>query len=112
MKRVKKKKVELNKEVHRIRDDLIQTGRSKNVSVVSTGHQLMDYKKTRNLLTEAHAVVFYPTCGAYHIERYLKTYAGLSREMIKKILALKSRWIYFHKNFPQYIISQHKAFLV
>lgn len=109
----KDKLLDLNKEVHRIRDNLIETGRSKGVSVISTGHQLMDYKKTRNLLNEAQGIVFFPkSSGPYHIERLLKVYCGLKHDVIKKIMNLDSRWIYINKNYPMYIISEHKAFLI
>ena len=103
----------INKEVHRIRDDLLEVGRHDNVSVLSTGHQLMDYKRTRNLLNEASAVTFFPKSGSqYHITRFLKVYCGIPTEGIKKILALPSRWVTIYKTYPMYVLHQRGAFLL
>lgn len=103
---------EINKEVHRIRDTLLETGRHKNISVVCTGHQLMDYKKTRTVLNEATGVVFFPKAGSqYHITRFLKVYCGFSSDQIKKILSLNSRWIFVNKSYPNYVLYQHGAII-
>lgn len=104
---------DLNKEIHRIRDDLLEVGRHHNISVISTSHMLMDYKKTRNLLNEASAVVFFPkTSSKYHINRYLKVYGGLSAKEIEKIMSLNSRWVYHRKNVPQLIMYEKGCFLL
>lgn len=103
---------DINVEVHRIRDNLLETGRHKNISVVSTGHQLMDYKKTRTILNEATGVVFFPKSGSqYHITRFLKVYCGFSPPQIKKILSLNSRWIFVNKSYPNYVLYQHGAII-
>lgn len=104
---------ELNKEVHRIRDDLLEVGRHHNISVISTSHMLMNYKQTRNLLNEASAVVFFPkTSSKYHINRYLKVYGGMSNKEIEKIMSLNSRWVYHRKNVPQLIMYEKGCFLL
>ena len=104
---------EINKEVHRVRDDLLEVGRHDNISVISTGHQLMDYKKTRNLLNEASAITMFPKSGSqYHITRFLKTYCGLNTSQTKKILDLPSRWVTIYKNYPNYVLYSTGAILL
>ncbi len=104
---------DINKEVHRLRDDLLETGRHENVSVISTGHQLMDYKKTRNLLNEATAVTVFPKSGSgYHIARFLKVYCGMDKKNIQKIMNLPSRWVTIYKSYPIYVLHEKGAILI
>jgi hypothetical protein len=104
---------DINKEVHRIRDDLLETGRHETVSVISTSHLIMNYNKTRNILNEASAVTFYPrSSGTYHIKRFLKVYAGLDNKMIEKVMNYPSRWITLYKNYPMYILHEKGALLL
>jgi hypothetical protein len=99
--------------VQKLRDDLLETGRHEDVTVVSTSHQVMNYKKTRTLLNEASAVVLFPKSGsAYHIGRYLKTYAGFDKDMCKKIMGLPSRWFMHYRMAPQFILHEHGAMLL
>src|SRR5208282_2964244 len=63
--------------VEKLRDDMLQIGRHNEIYLLCTSHQLMNYKSSRTLLNESTAVVFFPKSGSqYHIQRYLKVYAG------------------------------------
>jgi hypothetical protein len=97
--------------VQKLRDDLLETGRHEKVTVISTSHQLMNYKKTRTLLNEASCVTFFPGSGTYHIIEYLKRYGGLPKKVIDKILGLKSRWITHHRGHPQCFVHERGAFM-
>jgi hypothetical protein len=104
---------DINKEVHRLRDDLLETGRHDKIFVISTGHQLMDYKKTRTLLNEASAVTFFPYSGSkYHIKRFLKVYCGLDNKTIDKIISLPSRWVTIYKRYPMYVLHEKGCLLL
>jgi len=103
----------INEAVHKLRDDLLETGRHQKISTISTGHQLMDYKKTRTLLNEASFVTFFPQSGSsYHIRRFLKIYCGLDNKNIEKIMALPSRWVTIYKVYPMYVISEKNCYLI
>lgn len=102
----------LCEKVYKIRDDLSECGRHKNISICSTSHMISDYKKTRNILNESSAVVFFKGGTKYHIIRFLKTHAGLNKNEIEKILNLPSRWIYYHKSYPNYILYEKGAYLL
>ena len=98
--------------VQKLRDDLLETGRHENVTVISTSHQIMNYKKTRTLLNEASSVTVFPASGsAYHIQRYLKEYAGCSPAMIKKLMALPTRWLTHVRTAPQYFLHEKGAIM-
>ena len=103
----------LNEAVRSLRDDLLETGRSYNIYMCNTSHQLMNYKHTRTLLNESTAVTFFPKSGSsYHIKRFLKEYCGLEKKQIQKILELPSRWVTINKVYPCFILYEKGAFLL
>ena len=106
---IQDKKVEKN--LRSLNNDLITAGRKYNIHILTIQHQLMDYKNTRNIINEATRVVFYNSGSKYHITRYLKVYAGLEPAIIKKILALKSRWTMISMDIPTYILHEHGIFI-
>lgn len=92
--------------------DLINNGRKYGISVVTLAHQLMEYKRTRGQLNEANRVVFFPQGSAYHNQRFLKVYAGLNAEWIKKILAERSRWICLDLRLPQSYVTENSVVII
>jgi len=104
----------LNDALKLLNNDLITNGRKYGIHVLTLAHQLLDYQKTRNLLNEANKVVFFNNGSSYHINRYLKTYAGLAPDEIADLLRTVkgSRWTMFHTGNPTYILHQHGASIV
>ena len=100
------------KALYDLREDLMQTGRHENVYVVTTSHQLMEYKKTRNIISESMATTFFLNSGGdYHIRRFLTTYCSLNKEQINRLLNLKSRWVTVYTRAPNYVLSEHEVYL-
>lgn len=96
-----------------LQNDILETGRHKNIYVCSTNHQLSNYKQTRTLLNESHNITFFPSSGAtYYIKEFLKKYMGLSKEQIDKIFNLKSRWVTIHRNYPMYVIYERGIYML
>lgn len=95
-----------------LQNDLIANGRKHGIWTVNLNHQLTDYSRTRHLLNEASRVVFFPGGTTYHISRYLKVYAGLSPLQIKRVLAVKSRWVCLGLGTPMYVLSEHELFIL
>ena len=99
--------------IHKLRDKLLEEARSKRVSVCTVSHQITNYKNSRISLNEADYVIFFPKSGArYQVNYYLKNYAGLDKEQIKKVFELPSRWACLKKKYPLAIIHQSGAFLL
>lgn len=99
--------------VQKLRDDCMEIGRHDGVTVCATSHLLMNYKITRGMINEAQTVTFYPRSGStYQIMNFLKSYAGLSKDQIDKILLLPSRWVTIHKNYPCYVLHEKGAYLI
>lgn len=112
-KRKKKMKVDMSLVVQKIRDDLLETGRKKQVSVVCTSHQMTNYNKTKIMLTECHAVTFFPQTGLCKIiTRFLKDYCNFNKEQIKKIFSLPSRYVTVYRTFPIYVLHEKGVYLV
>lgn len=104
---------ELREYVQYLRDDLLETGRHEKVTMLCTSHLLMDYKKTRTLLNESTSVTFFPKSGTtYHIIRFLKTYCGLNKKQVERILSLPSRWITISKVAPMWILYNQGCYLL
>jgi hypothetical protein len=78
-----------------------------------TSHLMSNYRETRRVLNEATTVVFFPRSGSTHqIKKFLTTYAGLEKDMIKKILKLPSRWVALYKTYPMFILHERGAFML
>ena len=93
-------------------NDLNCNGRHHNISVIVTLHILMNYQKTKSLLSDISGALLFLTGSKYAITRYLKQYAGLDADQIKRITSLKSRWFYVSLTVPQYVISEYSAFII
>ncbi len=101
------------KVIQRLQDMLLQTGRHTNVKMVITSHLITDMTKTRKVLNEATAVVLYPRAGDSHnIERYLHNYMGLKKDIVERILAMKSRWVLISKQYPMFALSPSEIFII
>lgn len=103
----------LLEELRRIRDSVLEIGRHKNCYILSTAHNMTNSKATKMSLLESANVGFFPKMGdSYHINRYLKEYGGLSKDQIKKIYSLPSRWVIHHKRAPNYIMYEKGIYLL
>ncbi len=99
--------------VANLRDQCLSEGRHHNICTLCTNHQITDYKKTRNMLAESEYITFFPQSGGTNnIQRLLKTYIGLSKEEIEKIMALPSRWVTIFNRYPLACISENSVFLL
>ena len=106
----------LNKSIVRtlrsFRDDVLEVGRHFNISCISTSHIITNFHATRTLINEAQAVVVFPKGGSFgQIRGFLDRYMGFDKELIEIIRTLPTRWLYIHKEYPQYIIHEKGAIL-
>ena len=103
----------VNEAILKLENSIYQVGRHHKLSVIKTSHLGSDYKRTRVVLTESHYIVVYPSSGSFQQIKYvLSHYMGMSNDDIKKIKSLKSRWVLASKHFPQYVLSEHEAYLL
>ena len=102
----------IRKTVCSLRDECLEIGRHYNIRLLCTSHILSNWSATRRLLNESTSVTVFPRGGGgtYHIKNYLKTYAGMNSEQIKKLINLKSRWVTIVRVFNPFIISQKEIY--
>jgi hypothetical protein len=106
----------LNKAIVRVlrnfRDDVLEVGRHFNITCISTSHIITNFHATRTLINEAQAIVVFPKGGSFgQIKGFLDRYMGFDKELIETIRLMPTRWIYIHKEYPQYIIHEKGAIL-
>jgi len=100
--------------VKNLRDDILEIGRSMGLDVISTSHQLMNWQATRKLISESTDIIFFLRNGtAFHSKNFMSKYCGFDNTMIKKITALRSRWVHLHRNpAPMYVLSEHEVTII
>jgi len=99
-----------DKAVMRLIDDLATMGRHTRTNMCLMTHRLTNYSKTRLILNESTHIVVYPMATSFHPLKYLlKHYVGLEEKDVRAIKNSGSRWACFHKNYPQYQITEHEA---
>ena len=101
----------LRKEVQRIADAILTTGRHYNVSAFMVYHEPCNGLITKKTLNESHTITFFPkTLGGRSLKYLCDNYLGLDKEQINRIKKLKTRAITVIKGFPKVILSQKEIY--
>lgn len=96
------------KAVNDIKAEMIEIGRHYNARCIITSHIINNFHSTRQILNEATSITFFPkSSGTYHIKNYLKTYAGIDKKQIERVLKLPSHWITLYRTYPSYIVWEY-----
>ena len=83
------------------------------MSAIITSHVATNGAETRLILTEAHAIVFFPNNMAARSLKYLlESYMGMDKTEIKRIKALQGRAVCFVKTFPKCVVSEKEVFIM
>jgi hypothetical protein len=91
-----------------LKDQILETGRHNNISLILTTHLATKGQETRSALNEAHQIVFFMSSGANYT--YLLTnYLGLDTKQIKVLKGMKSRWISILRGYPQILYTEKKV---
>jgi hypothetical protein len=107
------KDAKIKKSVLTLRDNLLQKGRHDNIALICTNHLLTDYKNTRVLLNESQYITLFPASTTKHsFNRVLKTYFGMSQELIDYLYNCGERSITLFKEFPQFYITNTEVGLI
>lgn len=99
-------------ELDRIRDLILQQGRSYKISFCYISHQLTNYKHSRVILNECHCCVLFPKMTTTYALKYLlEKYFGFNTNEIMKLKTLPSRWVCINK-VPPYVVHQNGVYYV
>lgn len=102
----------LANEMDRLRDMILQQGRSYKVSFCYVSHLANNYKQTRTILNECHAITIFPAmCTKYSLKYLLDKYFGFGKHDLTKLLALPSRWVTIHKA-PVFVLYEKGGYLL
>ena len=103
---------EIDNELNRIRDLILQQGRSYHCSFVYITHQANNYKQTRTILNECNSITIFPSMTTrYSLNYLLSRYFGFCKDQITKICRLPSRWVTIYKS-PPLITYSSGAYLI
>lgn len=106
----------LNKNIvhtlRKFRDDVLEVGRHFKITCISTSHLITNFHATRTLINEAQSVVVFPKGGSFgQIKGFLERYLGFDKQILQQIKDMPTRWLFIHKEYPQYIIYQKGAII-
>jgi hypothetical protein len=105
--------VKINKEIHRLLEEILRNGRSYGIYCVYTHHQPSEYKSTRNLIYEATQVVIFPSrCARNSYDYLMERKLNLPKKAINTINKLKSAFVCIKKKLPKAIIADKYLILL
>ena len=93
--------------VNKIRDQLLEMGRHNKVHMLYTTHMCCNYKSSRILLNECNYIILFNVRTNNISQYYLKTYSGLSKDKIKEVSAINSRFIGLHLEEPSFYFYEN-----
>lgn len=103
---------DVSNELDRIRDLILQQGRSYHISFAYITHLLNNYKESRIILNECHCSVLFPRMTTtYSLKYLLEKYYGMKKEDIQKLKSLNSRWVCVQK-IPPCVIYDKGAYML
>lgn len=97
--------------VDHLRDEILQGGRSINVSSIITNHNFTG-RELKTVLNECHTITVFPANYNRGMKYLLEEYLGIDKKIINKIRKANTRWITIFKNFPMVILEEREIYLV
>lgn len=97
------------------RDALLEAGRHKNITVMSTSHILSNYNKTRTMLNEAEYVVLFPNANRRSADMFLKDRMGMvksDRDHLISRSGSTGRYMIIRMSCPNLMIHSHGILLL
>jgi len=96
--------------VDHLRDEILQGGRSINVSSIITNHNFTG-RELKTVLNECHTVTVFPANYNRGMKYLFEDYLGLDKKTILKIRKSTSRWVTIFKNYPVVILTENEVWL-
>ena len=97
------------------RDSLLEAGRHKDVSIISTSHILSNYNKTRTLLNEAEWVILFPNSNRRSADIFMKDRMGLikaERDLLISRAGGNGRYLAVKLSMPNVMLHQKGVLLI
>lgn len=108
--------------VHKLMNDLVTSGRKKNIYVLYISHIIANYAQTKVIANEANKTFFFPMTGTFQIEAYLHKHAGMKKKDAEALVASLKRigaetdngkmWAMLSTGCPQFILHRKGIFML
>ena len=97
------------RKVNHLRDDLLQVGRSRNITVIATSHVYKDFENTKILWLESTHIALALRSQKKHAKDALISKLGFSPDAADNIFKLKGRFVWLSPSSPCWVVSDHEA---
>lgn len=104
---------EIANELMRLRNISINAGRHCGIDTIVCRQNFLEGNLTKTPLNSAFQIIGFPkTASRYQLASYWTRYLHFDSKMIKKILALSSRWVMINTTLPMFCMWQNGIFLI
>lgn len=103
------------KAVDDLMSDIMEVGRKLDINIIITNHLVIpnERKMARTVLNEMQNLTCFPKSGSSQQIGYcLKTYFGLNKKQIDRILQLPSRWVTISKSYPMFVLYDKGGYII
>ena len=97
--------------VNKLRDQILECGRHKNISLCITSHIGAKGHSTKTILNETHQIIIYPKSGSNY-KYLLKEYLNLDNKQLQKIKNMDTRYIIFVRQYPMILYSENEIYFL
>ena len=98
--------------IYDLLDGALECGRHQNITVILIQHVATNGHRSRKLLLESNYFVYFPHGAVRNTIYALESYFGVSKDQVKKIKQLRSRWALISRNFPTAVMTEKNVFLL
>ena len=98
--------------IMKIGKQILNLGRSEEITIIMISHMTMGGFLTKNILTECNVIVLFPKSGSfYQYIQYLNNYLGIPKKDAKKILNINSRSLTIFRECPLSFMTENKIYM-
>jgi hypothetical protein len=90
-----------------LRDIMLERGRHRKISLITVSHNATNGNATKSSIRESQYWVLFPRHNSRDSKNILKIYGGLEKSEIDMVMALKTRWVFYRKAIPKYLVAEH-----
>jgi len=103
---------QVKKKVLTLLNNLLETGRHANCSVIYTTHVANAGHETKRILGEATSVTIFPlTMGNRALQYLLETSFGFDKKEVAECRRIIGRWLTIYKSYPQVLMTENECWI-
>lgn len=98
--------------IHATMDDFVKVGRSSNVHVIMSNHNINDGARTKTMHNSATTTVLFPNSHKEKVIEYFQKRLKMSQAATDFLMDQPTRWILIQHSTPQYIMTENQVFML